>query len=328
MGKTYSLSSCWDRITTRLSGYCLWISWVASSPPRPGMAISISTMSGESSRTLLMASRPSPASPTTSMSGESFKSARIPSLRMAWSSTMRTLILSIPRTLQRHLDPQLGARAGRRFHREGSPEEGDPLLHAHEPKPPALVRGLGHRRQVEALAVVLHLYDNLRLGYLQAHHHVLGLGVAGYVGYRLLGHPEQGRLHFRGQAALYARRLHLHLHPLGLQPVLGVPADGRHQPQVVQDGGAQVQDQLPHLLQHPDGHGLDGFDPGLHLFSVGGGGHGGGLQGQPQGGQGLAGVVVELPGYALPLLLLGRDHLSQQLSPHLFLSGELLVSLQ
>ncbi len=89
----FSSSSYWVRISTFVSGYFSVICFVASSPLMMGMIMSITATLGVNRCTLSMASRPSTASPTTSMSFCRASSAPIPSLTTAWSSTTSTLIL-------------------------------------------------------------------------------------------------------------------------------------------------------------------------------------------------------------------------------------------
>ena len=66
------------RATTLIDGHSLTMRAVASSPFMRGMLTSMTTTSGCSVRPLRTASRPSAASPTTSMSASASRMARSP----------------------------------------------------------------------------------------------------------------------------------------------------------------------------------------------------------------------------------------------------------
>src|SRR6266851_1172187 len=90
---TYSSSSCMVRIRTRVSGRASRMRRDASRPFNRGMLTSQTTTSGLVSSALRVASAPSPASPTTSMSPLPFRMPTIPSRTIVWSSATRTRIL-------------------------------------------------------------------------------------------------------------------------------------------------------------------------------------------------------------------------------------------
>jgi hypothetical protein len=87
---TYSSRSKVVRITTREPDPAATIWWVASSPSRLGMRMSISTTSGRSRRVAATASTPSPASPATSRSAWVSRIIRNPARTSSWSSASRT----------------------------------------------------------------------------------------------------------------------------------------------------------------------------------------------------------------------------------------------
>ena len=89
------------------------------------MRMSISTMSGRSARTWSTASRPSPASPTTSIAGSASRIMRNPARTSAWSSTSRMRITTASprpaarrerrsRSRRRAARPRACRRTGRR----------------------------------------------------------------------------------------------------------------------------------------------------------------------------------------------------------------------
>src|SRR5512143_2036921 len=169
---TYSLSSYWLKIRILISGWLFLISTAASSPPRPGIAMSRRTMSGFSRSAFWIVSLPSDASPRTSTSSWRFRIAMTPSRTRAWSSATRILVFAIGSRLpsqpaaprarsERYRHENLDSRSHPRLRLHGQPsvQEGDALLHPEEPEPldPALLERLEHLFRVEAPAVVLDL---------------------------------------------------------------------------------------------------------------------------------------------------------------------------
>src|SRR5512139_1713620 len=146
---TYSLSSYWLRIRILMSGWLFLISTAASSPPRPGIAMSSRTMSGFSRPAFWIVSLPSDASPRTSTSSCRFRIAMTPSRTRAWSSATRIRVFAIdsrppvfwtaaPRARsERYRHENLDSRPHPRLRLHGqlTVQEGDALLHPEEPEP-------------------------------------------------------------------------------------------------------------------------------------------------------------------------------------------------
>src|SRR5213076_112 len=124
------------RINTRVAGCAATMRRVAAIPSSTGMRMSISTTSGRSRRASVTASSPSPASPTTVVSGSVSKIFRRPTRTSAWSSAIRTVVI--------------GSAAGRarRSRRsaagvEAAAVERHTLAHAHEAVPAGCCRRRG-----------------------------------------------------------------------------------------------------------------------------------------------------------------------------------------
>src|SRR4051794_39642539 len=90
--RTQVLSLCMLSMRTAVSGLSSIICRVASSPFIRGNAQSMTTTCGRSCLASLTDSSPSPASPTTSMSGSSSSMRRKPRRTRLWSSTSKTVI--------------------------------------------------------------------------------------------------------------------------------------------------------------------------------------------------------------------------------------------
>src|SRR3954452_2700034 len=88
-------SSCAERTRIRAPACLARILSIASSPPIPGMDMSITTTSGFTSGYLRQASSPLSDSATTLMSAEPSSSRRKPMRTTAWSSTSITLMCPI-----------------------------------------------------------------------------------------------------------------------------------------------------------------------------------------------------------------------------------------
>ena len=84
-------------ISTRVSGRSCMISRQASTPSLCGSITSMTMTSGARLCTILTASTPSRASPTTSKSPSSCRASRRSSLMMGWSSASITLICFVSR---------------------------------------------------------------------------------------------------------------------------------------------------------------------------------------------------------------------------------------
>src|SRR5437763_8049105 len=156
----------------------------------------MSTTSGFSRSAAATASRPSAASPATSMPTWSSRKRRRPSRTTAWSSTTSTRIGSATR----HLQPHRRAGAGRGADHERAAEALCALLHRREAEPP---RAQLRRGRLEAHAVVLHLEHDTAVEGRHAHGDPARVGVAYGVLDRLLRDPQ----HLAVAARLARRRL-------------------------------------------------------------------------------------------------------------------------
>src|SRR5574341_461049 len=231
----YSRSSYCVSTRILMRGFSFLIASVASSPPSPGIATSMRTTSGLRRRHCSTASRPSAASPTTSMSGESLRSARIPSLRIAWSSAMRTRILPTGRLAPRgnlERDPRALARRG--LDVDVSAEQLDALADAEQAEPGPRPLGPRRLRRGEPLAVVLDLEGHDTLPQRALDEHRLRLGVPDDVGHGFLNHAEERDLHLGRQAAVQVGELAADGDAERLEVTLGVPADRRQEPEIVE----------------------------------------------------------------------------------------------
>src|SRR6266545_255201 len=158
------------------------ISAVAARPSSTGMRTSITTTSGDSWAHSSTAARPSPARPTTSMSGAADSSVAKPSRIITWSSTTSTrMVTSVPYAVGRLVPaspvaaPAEGRRSGSggagrvavgqvgddreaalvRSGRQHAAEHRHPLPHPDQPMPGA---GLGHQRWVATVVGHGHAY--------------------------------------------------------------------------------------------------------------------------------------------------------------------------
>src|SRR5687767_4807069 len=96
--KSWSSSSLLARTITPVCGSSRLRRWVVSIPFGEGSPRSIRTTSGVSSSTVARASRPVPASPTTSMSFSSSRMLRTPRRNSVWPSTMTTRVFPARRS--------------------------------------------------------------------------------------------------------------------------------------------------------------------------------------------------------------------------------------
>jgi len=120
-------------------------------------------------------------------------------------------------------------------------------------QPPGSPHRLGpeHLVGVKALAVVLGCQAYLGWPVFQADDRVIGPGVPGDVAEALLGDAEQHSLNVRRQAASVAADLNGHFRGQVLLIMLGIRAQRRHQPEIIQERGPQVGHQLPQLIEGP-----------------------------------------------------------------------------
>src|ERR1700722_14889594 len=107
---------------------------VACRPSMTAVPTSTRMTPGASCRARLTASAPSAACPTTTRSGWAASTAAKPSLTIAWSSTIRHLVLIAS---GRHVEGKHGGHhesaVGRRTGRQGAAQQRDPLAHSGQP---------------------------------------------------------------------------------------------------------------------------------------------------------------------------------------------------
>src|ERR1700761_503028 len=170
-----------ERISTCTSGACRLISRVAWRPVRFGILTSRIARSGRSRIARSRASAPSAASATTSMSGWRSSNSRSPDRTIPWSSAISTFIWGPPsRRLCRDGEADGGAGAGAGLEGELAVDQQGALSHAADAEAAVgLVEG-------EAAAVVEDGQLDLVGSVAQGHRDVLGAGMAGGVGERLL----------------------------------------------------------------------------------------------------------------------------------------------
>src|SRR5947208_9736281 len=178
------------RITTAQFGFCARMRRVASMPFMLGIAMSITTTSGDCSSASRMLSRPSAASATTVISVCFSSSARRPSRTTVWSSASSMRIGFMGRLGvefgQRQIGFHQGAAAQLRIDSQLAAQPPDTLFHAEQSE-------AANETRIEAAAVVsdrevdpcpFAFHDGL---------HGTGGGLAGGGGYRLLHQPVAER---------------------------------------------------------------------------------------------------------------------------------------
>src|ERR671923_418262 len=178
VGRTWSSSLNVESASTFTSGERSRSSSVALMPSTSGMTTSMTTTSGRSSCARSTAAAPFSASPTTSTSGCTSRNSRSPCRTTAWSSAIRTRMVSVKIDL--HVDCRAGARRG--AHLERAADRLRALPHRDQPEPPPRLRAFG----VEARAVVLDGDDQPAAARPQPHAHVLRARVLERVRERLL----------------------------------------------------------------------------------------------------------------------------------------------
>ncbi len=192
-------------------------------------------------------------------------------------------------------------------HVQLSSQRRHPLANAEQPHViPA--RGGHYRPLVEARSVVLDHQADLAIA-AQAQPHQAGVGVAHDVADRFLRNAEERDLHGRRQARLSRIGIEFDVDPFGLEAILGIPANGRHQSQIIQHQRAQVRHQQPQAVHRLQRQLARRLQPLLELDQLLGDGALHPLQLDQQAGQRLAGVIVQLTREAASLLLLRGDHL-------------------
>src|SRR5690348_11510785 len=261
------------RNSSLVSGRFLRIWRAASKEERPGMPMSISTMSGRRSRALSTASPASAASPTTSKSDSPSSSRRTPWRNSVWSSTNKHLIFAIihlgelvlgltkgaPRLLTgqgtarcyaairingiaRYRQLHHGSRV-RHTHFDASSASfaGSHPHRASQGSDPFLHAGKteaapsGNAFLNETNAVIFHQQLDVVLLSPHLHGDVLGLGMLGHVVQCFLHHAVNRGLRLRPKAAQVVGNLHPGLDPRALAQILGFFAQGGHQAQFLQD---------------------------------------------------------------------------------------------
>ncbi len=297
-----SSSSFMVSITTRTPSWRAVIRRVASMPSSRGIAMSITTTSGEVSATTWRASTPSAAVPTTSIPSSAPSRATSPSRTIWWSSTTMTRMLTRPAPSPTSPHGGAGGGRGRGCRPRGA---GDLAV------PSELLRALAQRQQadphlpvgVDASSVVRDLDLEGSVHEHQPDPAAVGSGVTRGVAQRLGGDPVGRHLDRGGQRG---EALRLDGGPERL--VLGQLGQGAHEPAVVQGGGTQVVDEPAHVGDHllhlrtrlPQlGLGRVGFpvdeEPG-------------GLEPEHHAGQSRPQAVVEVPADAPAFLLAGQHH--------------------
>src|SRR5947209_2723574 len=300
--RTYSRSSYCVSTSTRARGWSLRSCRVASSPPSPGMAMSIRTTSGSSLRHSSTAAWPSAASPTTSTSGTLASNALMPSRRMPWSSAIRTRMRSIaPPSRERYAEREVGALSPRGLDPQRPAQHLDALAHAEQS--PAAAGGVGLRDlALETLAVVFDVDAQRPVLHRGLDQDALRVRVLVDVGDRLLHHAEDGGLVLGREPLVETVPLAPDRDSLGAQVAIGVPVDRRAQAEIVEHRGAQVHDQAVDCVERRD------RQLGLVLEARLG------AQLHHQRGQALAGVVVQLARDAAALVLLRGDQFAEELA--------------
>src|SRR5579864_327198 len=274
------------RNSSLVSGRFLRIWRAASKEERPGMPMSISTMSGRRSRALSTASPASAASPTTSKSDSPSSSRRTPWRNSVWSSTNKHLIFAIihlgelvlgfTKGAPRLLTGQGTARCYatiringigryRQLHHRSRirhvyfDASSASFAGAHPHRASQGRNPLFHAGKTEAApsrnaflnktnAVIFHQQLDIVLVSPHLHGDVLGLGMFGHVVQRFLYHPVNRGFRFRPKAAQVVGKFHPGLYPRALAQVLGFFADSGHQAQLLQHQRREPGNHAPQTL--------------------------------------------------------------------------------
>src|SRR5688500_11572815 len=225
----------------------------ASMPSSPGIAISSTATSGGASTANATARPESPKLPTTRMSACAASSACRPSRTTAWSSSSRTLI-SI--AFFRHLEHYARAAAGKLDTQ--APAVGFSALAHGDKAETAALRALRACRLGKAAAIVLHRKRHA-FAVADGDLHVRGAAVLGNVGERLLRDAEYGELGVARKAHRPAGGLGAHLDAGALAEERRMPAQRRHQAELLQRGGPQFRHHAADRVDggfHQRGHGV------------------------------------------------------------------------
>src|SRR5258706_2095910 len=224
-------------------------SFNTSSPPRPGIVMSSSTMSHGSLRTFSSSSVALAASPATFMSGSSASICLRPCRTTGWSSAIRILIMSVDRYARRHG----GAFSPRAPDGDLAAEQERALPHAQNSER----SGIGKLVFGNPVAVVPYLEAHVSVGPLQLDPHFGRVRVAGDVGERFLENAEERGRARAAERDVFEPRGQLAFDPGALLKLVDLPFDRRGEPQIVQDArpelgrdAAHGPDGLIHQRQH------------------------------------------------------------------------------
>ena len=280
--------------------------------------MSIRMTSGASARHRSIASCPSAASPTTSMSSDSVE-------QRPHALAQDGVIVGDQDADPGHQPrpPGLKRRTRDGVTRVPSPgaeststvpaEQLHALAHAQQPEAALARRGrrqARRRRTPRRRPRSRSISSSVALEHLDEHR--LGARVPGDVGDRLL--HRRGRARSRARACSRrsaAAELAAHRDAPRLEVALGVPADRREQPEVVEHRRAQVEDQAVQLLERAHGE-RPGLRQAVARRRRRGQAAERGLDPHRQRAQRLARLVVQLAREPLALVFLRRDHLAQQ----------------
>ena len=184
-----------------------------------------------------------------------------------------------------------GALAGSRAKGEFAPCQGGPFFHAHQTEAGAAQGPLAQGCDVEADAVIANREMKLAVLLAQFHRHDSGLRMPGDIGQGFLGDAETFVFDHGIEAFVHGigAEFGLKTGERGLTP--DVPAQGRHQTQIVEHRGAQAQREVLHLFEDA----LDGLLAFLEAAILVGGSRGleGSLKVHFGDGEGLADFIVQ-----------------------------------
>src|SRR6188508_657266 len=325
--KSWSSSSLLARTMTPVCGSSRFSRWVVSMPFGEGSPRSMRTTSGVSSSTVASASRPVPASPTTSISPSSSRMLRTPRRKSVWPSTMTTrvfpparrspplrrssVLISVSTTLESSSLPCIGLllRKPKQDSRAFPLARFDVQLRAHE------LSSLSHELQAEVLGRTgCHPHEVEPAAVVRDHERVALQADGDAAGGRVLPHVLEDFLEDAKDrcASRWAQPLidavdgHLGGDAVAVLQLPGAIRDGRGQPDV-HDRGSQVGDQCAHLVEAVPEHvpqegqlgvggAVFGFDHAVEVLDL-----------EDGVGQDLRGAVMDVLGHALALAFLGLD---------------------
>src|SRR5260221_5976184 len=265
------------RILVSMRFFLIWRA--DSNDDNPGMPISISTMSGRSSRAFSTASPPSAASPITSKSLSLSNRRRTPWRNSVWSSTSKHLIFGmresfslirpvsgicrlrqrafhdLRRLTRRHIYFDARSFAFGRDHARNPAQHCNPFLDSGQPK--RLIARAGPRLNPNSIVFHGDLHHLVVARHL--HGHALGVGVLGHVVQCLLHHAIDGLLGARRQAAHIVRNYHPRFYAGVFGELIGFFADRGHQSQFLQHQRGKLANNSPDPFNGAIHH-VDGLD--------------------------------------------------------------------